>query len=126
MVDKPTAPNLAEALTAMSATGRGPGRSSPVYQWLESNYDSLAAAFRRKPPSWTKLAGYLGEHGVTGAEGKGPTPETVRSAWRRLDAAKARRRDHSTTRIADTHDSKLNEGLVSSDEYDFSKAPFVR
>ena len=90
MTNKPAAADLAKALAAMETTGRGPSHASPVHQWLEANYDALALAFRRKPPSWTKLADYLGEHGVTGAEGRRPTPETVRSAWRRLDAAKVR------------------------------------
>jgi len=126
MTNKPAAPDLAKALTAMGATGRGPSRSSPVHQWLEANYDALALAFRGKPPSWTKLANYLGEHGVTGAEGRQPTPETVRSAWRRLDAAKVRQFGPSASPRAEVFDPQLPEGRASGDEYDFAKAPFVR
>jgi hypothetical protein len=117
----PAAPDLSEALAAMAS--RGPSRSSPLYQWLEANNDALALAVRRKPPAWTKLANYLGEHGVTGAEGKPPTPASVRSAWRRLDAAKMRQRGPS---FAETPDPEFPEKRGSGDEYDFANAPFVR
>jgi hypothetical protein len=84
VASRPPAPNLAGALAAMGKTTRGPGRPSPVpspvYQWLEINYDGLAAAFRRASPSWTSLADYLSEHGVTGAEGRRPSPVAVRAA----------------------------------------------
>ena len=126
MTNKPAAADLARALAAMETTGRGPSRASPVHQWLETNYDALALAFRRKPPSWTKLADYLSEHGVTGAEGRRPTPETVRSAWCRLDAAKVRQRGSSASRHAEVLEPQLPEGRGSGDEYDFAKTPFVR
>jgi hypothetical protein len=126
MTNKPAAADLAKALAAMEATGRGPSRASPVHQWLEANYDALALAFRRKPPSWTKLANYLGEHGVTGAEGRRPSPETVRSAWRRLDAAKVRQRGPSASRHAEVFEPQPPESRGPGDEYDFAKTPFVR
>ena len=124
MANDPAPPDLSEALAAMES--RGPSHSSPVHRWLEANYDALAVAFRRKPPAWTKLANYLSEHGVTGAEGKRPTPASVRSAWRRLDAAKMRQRDASASRHAETPDPQFPERRVSGDEYDFANAPFVR
>jgi hypothetical protein len=126
MVNDPAAPDLSEALAAMES--RGPSHSSPVHRWLEANYDALAVAFRRKPPSWTKLASYLSEHGVTGAEDKRPTPASVRSAWRRLDAAKVRQRGPSASRHAETPgpDPQSPDRRGSDDVYDFAKTPFVR
>ena len=123
---KPAAPNLAGALAAMELASRGPRRQSPLYQWLETNYDGLAAAFRRAPPSWTKLADYLTEHGVTGAEGRRPSPVAVRNAWFRLDAAKTKRRGPSPSRHTGVPDPQLPDPGGSDDEYDFTKTPFVR
>ena len=126
MAHRPTDPNLAGALAAMAQASRGRRRPSPLYQWLETNYDGLSAAFRRAPPSWTKLADYLSEHGVTGAEGRRPSPVAVRNAWFRLDATKTGRRDPSASQHAGVPDPGLPEGLGPGDEYDFAKAPFVR
>ena len=108
----------------MGKTTRGPGRPSPVYQWLEINYDGLAAAFRSTSPSWTSLADYLSEHGVTGAEGRRSSPAAVRAAWLRVD--KARRRSRSASLRAEVSDPQLPEGRGSGDEYDFAKTPFVK
>jgi hypothetical protein len=89
----------------MGKATRGPGRPSPVYQWLEINYDGLAAAFRQASPSWTNLADYLSEHGVTGAEGRRLSPAAVRAAWLRVD--KARRRGRSVSSLAEVSE-RLN------------------
>jgi hypothetical protein len=124
MTSKPAAADLAGALAAMKKASRGRRRPSPVYQWLETNYDGLAAAFRRESPSWINLAGYLSEHGVTGAEGRRPSPAAVRAAWLRVDKARQRRRP--TSRHAEVSDPQLSDGRGSGDEYDFGKAPFVR
>ena len=126
MTNKPAAADLAKALAAMETTGRGPSRASPVHQWLEANYDALALAFRRKPPSWTKLADYLGEHGVTGAEGRRPTPETVPERMASAGRSKsktARLLGLTTCRGAGT---AAPRGPRFGDEYDFAKTPFVR
>jgi hypothetical protein len=124
MASRPPAANLAGALAAMGKATRGPGRPSPVYQWLEINYDGLAAAFQRASPSWTSLADYLSEHGVTGAEGRRPSPAAVRAAWLRV--GKARRRGRLVSSRAEVSEPEYAERLGSGDEYDFTKAPFVR
>jgi hypothetical protein len=124
MASRPPTPDLAGALAAMRKADRRRGRPSPVHHWLEANYDGLAAAFRREPPSWTNLAAYLGEHGVTGVEGRRLSPAAVRAAWVRVD--KARRRRRSTARSAEMSDPQLPERNGSGDDYDFGETPFVR
>jgi hypothetical protein len=124
MAHKPAAPNLAGALAAMAQASRGRRRPSPLYQWLETNYDGLSAAFQRAPPSWTKLADYLSEHGVTGAEGRRPSPVAVRNAWFRLEAAETKRRGPPAH--IGVPDLQLPDERDSGAEYDFTKAPFVR
>jgi hypothetical protein len=124
MASRPPAPDLAGALAAMKKADRRRGRPSPVHQWLETNYDGLAAAFRREPPSWTNLADYLGEHGVMGLEGRRLSPAAVRAAWVRVDKAQRRRR--STARCAEVSDPQLPEGNGSGDDYEFGKTFLAR
>jgi hypothetical protein len=92
MSKKADDPDLAGALAAMAAPRRGPRRTSQVYEWMAARYDGLAAAFRKKQPSWIALTEYLTEHGLTGADGKPASSAAVRSAWLRLDAAMLRKR----------------------------------
>jgi hypothetical protein len=85
-------PSAAEALEAMRTVKRGPNVRSPIYQWLADQHDELALGFRKIPPSWTTLAKFLADHGITNADGRPPTPVAVRTSWLRVEAEFQRKR----------------------------------
>jgi hypothetical protein len=91
MARNPT-PDLAGALAAMkSQTGRGRGRKSEMYRWMDARHDALAAAFAKEPPSWTGLAKFFTEAGMLTADGLPQTAASVRSTWMRVTQTRARR-----------------------------------
>lgn len=91
MAKKPL--DITSVLAAMrQSPGRGLGRKSKIYRWMEARYDALSDAFAKEPPSWTGLARYLSEEGFLGTDGLAPTPAAVRSTWLRVETSMKRRR----------------------------------
>jgi hypothetical protein len=92
MSRKPT-PDIASALAAMKqSSGRGRGRKSEIYRWMDARHDALMAAFAKEPPSWTGLARFFNEAGMLSADGFPQTPASVRSTWIRVTTTRTRRR----------------------------------
>jgi hypothetical protein len=88
---KPT-PDTASALAASKqASGRGRGRKSDIYKWMDARHDALAAALAKDPPSWTGLARFFNEAGMLSADGLLQTPASVRSTWIRVTQTRTRR-----------------------------------
>ncbi len=109
-------PDLAGAVAAMrKAPARGRGRRSPVYQWLAARHDALAALFEKEPPSWTALARYLGEGGITASDGLPPTASTVRSVWLRVAENAARRKARQAAEVAKTRPTRAEDDEPAGD-----------
>lgn len=65
-------------------------RMPAPYAWLDANYDELKPIIDKQAhPSWTALADAAREVGVTGPIDGGPSRQTMRSAWLRLEADRA-------------------------------------
>ena len=85
--------DLASALAAMKqVSGRGRGRKSEIYRWMDARHDALAAAFAKEPPSWTGLARAFNDAGMLSADGLPQTPASVRSTWMRVTQTRERRK----------------------------------
>jgi len=83
------ADDLTQLITANRAKG---GRHSPVYCWMRTRHDALAAAIEADGASWPTIASMLVKAGLADGTGKPPTPERARKCWHqvRKDVAAAR------------------------------------
>jgi hypothetical protein len=89
---------LTKILAALRTHG-GPGRS-PLYRWMRRHHDALAEAFAETPPAWTPLAAEMAAVGLTDADGKPPSPTSVRQTWYRVRRDLARARELAASKKA--------------------------
>lgn len=73
--------DLAQLIAANRAKG---GRHSPLYCWMRTRHDSLAAAIEADGASWPTIAAMLAKAGLADGAGKPPTPERARKCWHQV------------------------------------------
>ena len=77
------------SLARVPAGKRGP-RHSPLYEWLWTRHETLAAEFNPpRTPNWETVAEGFAELGIVDGRGQPPTPVVIRKTWLKVDRAKA-------------------------------------
>ena len=62
----------------------GPSRRSALHKWLLGQYESLADTLNGKAPDWVHAAAEAAAEGQTDANGRPPSPDTLRQMWGRV------------------------------------------
>jgi|GEM_PF-6060336 hypothetical protein len=70
---------IADRLQAKAYT-----RHCDAYRWLRQHYDLMLQMLSEHQPSWPTVAVVLGAEGVTGAQGRQLTGDSLRRVWRRV------------------------------------------
>jgi len=81
-----------ELARVVAANREKGGRHSPLYRWMRSHHDALAAAFETDGISWRAVTEMLAETGLTDGSGKPPAIRRAQKAWYQVkrDVAAAR------------------------------------
>lgn len=78
---------LAQVREAVRSNRRG---HSPLFLWMRTHHDDLAAEFAANTPNWQQLAQIFCDQGLTDQTGKAPSPAIARLTWYRVRQAVAR------------------------------------
>jgi hypothetical protein len=95
--------DVAKVVTANREKG---GRHSPLYRWMRSHHDALAAAFDADGASWRVVTEMLAENGLTDGDGKQPVIRRAQKTWYRV------KRDVAATRAKAEAKSKPSPALA--------------
>ncbi len=92
MAAKRKTPGGVRQLTKLmeEAGSGGRGRHSPLYQWMQANYDDFAAMLADSRPSWNKIAAGFAAMELHDGQGRPPTGECVRKTWWSVRQARAK------------------------------------
>jgi hypothetical protein len=61
---------------------------SPLYDWMDMNYERIAALTGGRRIRWKGLVAYLADQGIRDGEGKVPTAARMSSTWWKVKAAR--------------------------------------
>jgi hypothetical protein len=77
---------ISQVREAVRSNRRG---HSPLFLWMRTHHDDLAAEFAANTPNWQQLAQIFRDEGLTDQTGKAPSPAIARLTWYRVRQAVA-------------------------------------
>ena len=82
--------SLQEILSlALAPAAKRTFQRSPLYDWLWTRHDTLAAALNPpRLPNWNLMAEGFAKQGIMDGKGQPPTPTVVRKTWGKVNQAK--------------------------------------
>lgn len=96
----PDAMLAAIAARLQANAGRGRGRRSALFRWMDANADAFSRLLADHQPTWASVADALAAEGLRDGNGQPPTAKRAMTTWADVQKARAARLTRQPPRAA--------------------------